>query len=234
MKPVIAIIELGPGLLRMYMKSKYVSTFSKAGATLRWLDASDPQAAARIAAECDGLIVPGGDDVNPKLYGQEISEKCGKINPVRDAIDPVVLKAFLKTGKPVLGICRGEQILNVILGGTLHQDIQGFQKLKHSDFRHRNRGCHAVAIQPGTKLREILGAEEISVNTLHHQAVDAPAPDIAISAISPDGIVEAFELPSHPFCLGVQWHPEFMAARHEHARKLIQAFVSACEAEANR
>lgn len=228
MKPVIAIIELGPGLLRMYLKSKYISALKAAGAELRWLDAGDPQAAARIAAECDGLVIPGGDDVNPALYGQAVSEKCGKINPVRDNIDPVVMKAFLETGKPLLGICRGEQILNVILGGSLHQDIKGFQKLQHSDFRSRSRGCHTVRLLPGTKLRQIIGEEEITVNSLHHQAVDTPAPGITVSAVSNDGIVEAFELPGHRFCIGVQWHPEFLVSRHGHAKKLLSAFVATC------
>lgn len=233
MKPVIAIIELGPGLLRKYLKSKYVSALKRAGAELCWLDASDPQAAARIAIACDGLVIPGGDDINPSLYGQAVSEKCGKINPVRDGIDPVVTKAFLETGKPILGICRGEQLLNVILGGTLHQDIKGFEQIKHSDFRSRGKGCHSVKVLPGTKLHEILGVEQITVNSLHHQAVDMPAPEIKLSAVSPDGIVEAFELPNHRFCIGVQWHPEFLVTRYEHASKLIHAFVKACETEAN-
>ena len=234
MKPVIAIIELGPGLFRMYMKSKYVSALKAAGAELRWLDPGNPQAAAREAVRCDGLVIPGGDDVNPALYGQTVSGVCGQINPVRDSIDPVVLKAFLETGKPILGICRGEQILNVVLGGTLHQDIKGFQKITHSDFKSRSRGCHSVSVLPGSQLHGILGTDKITVNSLHHQAVDMPAQGITVSAVSPDGIVEAFEVPEHPFCIGVQWHPEFLTKRHDHAGKLLRAFVDACSEKANR
>lgn len=223
MRPIIAIPELGPGLLRRYMGSKFVSALHAAGAQVRWVKLSEAETVTRY----DGLLIPGGDDIDPALYGREKSEKCGKCNPLRDAIDPKVLEAFLKTGKPILGVCRGMQMINVFLGGTLHQDIRDIQGLCHQDFKHRDSVSHTVAVKDGTLLRDILGCGEIGVNTVHHQAAEELGRGLRVSAVSPDGIVEAVELPEHPFFLGVQWHPEHMP-KDENQKKILKAFVEAC------
>lgn len=223
MTPTIAIPKLGPGLLRRYLGAKYVSCLTAAGAVVRWIDMAHLSA----AAECDGLLIPGGDDIHPKLYGQAVSEKCGKQNPLRDEIDPAILEVFLKTGKPILGVCRGIQMMNVHLGGTLHQDITELQTIRHSDFRHRSKECHTVSIEENTLLHRILGQSQIPVNTIHHQAVDKLAPGLVVSATSPDGFVEALEWPAHPFFVGVQWHPELIPHRNAQM-KIITAFVDAC------
>lgn len=223
MTPTIAIPKLGPGLLRRYLGAKYVSALTAAGAVVRWIDMEHVAA----AAECDGLLIPGGDDIHPGLYGQAISEKCGKQNPLRDEIDPVILDVFLKTGKPILGVCRGIQMLNVHFGGTLYQDIKDSQTISHSDFRHRSKERHTVSIEENTLLHKILGCSQISVNTIHHQAVDRLGQGLVVSARSPDGFVEALEWPEHRFFLGVQWHPELMQ-HHDAQMKIITAFVDAC------
>ena len=228
MNPVIAIPQMGNDLFRKYMKSKYVRSLRRAGAQVRWIELTDLDKAIAEVRACDGLLLPGGADVNPRLYGHAPSEKCGKPNTLRDTGEMELLTAFLPTGKPILGICRGVQLMNVFFGGTLHQDIKDTQKCNHSDFRGKNRGNHAVTLTPGTKLAEIFGAETLIVNSLHHQAADIPGKDLSVSAISEDGFIEGLEHQTHPFCLGVQWHPEHMSHASEAQRKLFRAFVDAC------
>jgi len=228
MKPVIAMPQMGNDLFRKYMKSKYVRSLRRAGAQVRWIDLEDMDKAVHELLACDGLLLPGGADVAPRLYGQEPTEKCGKPNTLRDTGEMKMLAAFLPTGKPILGICRGVQLMNVFFGGTLHQDIKDAQKYNHSDFRNKNRGNHAVTLTAGTKLADIFGTQTLIVNSLHHQAADAAAPDLSVAARSEDGFIEALEHKTHPFCLGVQWHPEHMSHASEAQRSLFRAFVDAC------
>jgi putative glutamine amidotransferase len=170
----------------------------------------------------------GGDDIDPSRYGMERDPKCGKSNPLQDSGELAMLETFVKTGKPILCVCRGQQLMNVFCGGTLHQDITGFQKCSHSDFASRARWTHQVEILPGTRLESILGEGKCRVNSIHHQAVANPAPGLTVSAVSEDGIVEGLEKPDHPFFLGVQWHPEHMSRVDLRQRRIFDAFVQAC------
>lgn len=229
MEPVvIAMPEMGNNLFRKYMKSKYVQSLARAGAETKWIDLSDPKTAAREAALCDGLLLPGGADIEPALYGQSRSEKCGKPNLVRDAAEPMILETFLETGKPIFGICRGIQLLNVYFGGTLLQDIKDIQKYKHSDFLSRAHSTHPVQIEQDSKLYSILGAHAIQVNSIHHQAVDQIGRGLRSNAVSADGFTEGLELSAHRFCMAVQWHPEHMSRQSAQQRLLFDAFVTAC------
>lgn len=225
MTPVIAIPKLGPGLQRLHYRMQYEAALSAAGATVRWIG---PENIGSVT-NCDGLLIPGGDDVDPKQYGQEKSPLCGKQNPLRDRLDPALLKAFLPTGKPILGICRGMQMLNVHLGGTLHQDIKSMQTVCHQQAKKRAQPIHPVTVTENTRLHSILGCDQLSVNTLHHQAVDALGQGLAVTARSDDGIAEAIELQAHPFCLAVQWHPEMLARRFPAHHAILAAFVKACQ-----
>ena len=226
--PVIAIPQMGTDLFRKYMKSKYVQSLERAGAQVLWIELDDMDKAIEEALGCDGLLLPGGADIDPKLYGQTASEKCGKPNEKRDAAEPKILEAFLKTDKPIFGICRGVQLLNVYMGGTLLQDIRDTQKYKHSDFLSRAKSIHPISIEKGSRLYDILGAETAQVNSLHHQAIDKVGDGLKVTAKCGDGFVEALELEGHPFCVAVQWHPEHMSKKSEEQRKLFSAFVSAC------
>ena len=226
--PVIAIPQMGNDLFRKYMKSKYVQSLERAGAGVLWVELEDIEKAVETALSCDGLLLPGGADIDPKLYGQEASEKCGKPNEKRDSAEPKMLESFLKTGKPILGICRGVQLLNVYMGGTLLQDIKEEQKYNHSDFLTRAKSAHPISIEKGSKLYDIFGTETASVNSLHHQAVDKVGNGLRITAKSEDGFIEALELEGYPFCVAVQWHPEHMSKKSEEQRKLFSAFVFAC------
>lgn len=229
MQPVIAMPQMGNDLFRRYMKSKYVKSLQRAGAEVRWIALEDPELAAREALCCDGLLMPGGADVNPRFYGQEPSEKCGKPNDLRDKGEWELLKAWLPTGKPLLCICRGAQLLNVFQGGTLHQDIQGMQQVRHSHFPSKNKGTHTAQVREDTRLHAILGQNTVLVNSLHHQAVDRVGTGLAVTAVSQDGIVEALEMPEHPFCVGVQWHPEHMSFRNAAQQKIFDTFAEACK-----
>lgn len=229
MKPIIGIPQMGQDLFRKYMKSKYVQSLERAGAQARWIELEDPARAAAQLLACDGLLLPGGADVAPGLYGQTPSEQCGKPNTLRDTGEMKMLDAFLPTDKPVLCICRGVQLLNVFCGGTLHQDIKGSQKCRHSDFASRARGCHNVSILPQTHLDAIFGQAQLLVNSMHHQAVDQIGTGLTASAVSEDGFIEALELPRHPFCIGVQWHPEHMSKKVAAQQTLFDVFIHACK-----
>ena len=224
----IAIPKFKDGLFRKYMQSKYTASLRRAGAKAVWIETDDLGKAIQEMLTCDGLLLSGGEDVNPAFYGQTATEKCGKIVPARDHAEMKMLEAFLPTGKPILGICRGEQLMNVFFGGTLHQDIADVATSCHDDYPRKNRGNHEVSVTRGTKLAEIMGQETFLANSLHHQAVDKVAPALILAATSEDGIVEGVEHPAHPFWIGVQWHPEHMSAYSKLQRRIFDAFVDAC------
>ena len=192
---------------------------------------TDPEGTCAKIIACDGLVIPGGDDLDPALYGQTAIPACGKPQPARDHADMKSFEVFLPTGKPILGICRGAQAMNVFFGGTLHQDITPLQKLAHVDSPAKKTGSHFVSVTPDSKLAKIFGDTEVWVNTIHHQAADVLAKNLVATAFSPDGFVEAVELPTHVFCIGVQWHPEHLAETNPVQRKLFSAFVEACKKE---
>ena len=228
MSIVIAMPQMGTDLFRKYMKSKYVKSLERAGATVKWIELDDTKKAINEALACDGLLLPGGADIEPALYGRNREEKCGKPNELRDKYEFLIYDAFVKTNKPILCICRGFQLLNAINGGTLYQDIADIKKCSHSDFLKRAKAIHNVTITENTKLSEIFGKSQVGVNSLHHQAVENVGNNLIVSAVSEDGFVEALELKDHPFCIGVQWHPEHMSKTDVLAQKLFDEFVKSC------
>ena len=229
MSCTIAIPKFKKDLLRVYMQSKYTASLRRAGAKAVWIETDDLQHAINRMLECDGLLLSGGEDVDPFYYGQTPTEKCGEIAKERDHAEMKMLEAFLPTGKPILGICRGHQLMNVYFGGTLHQDILDICGCDHNDWKHKATGNHRVTLCPGTKLAGIIGRKTIIVNSLHHQAVDKVAPALIASATAEDGINEAVEHPERKFCIGVQWHPEHTSGFSKPQRMLFRAFVNACK-----
>ncbi len=226
---VIAIPQMGNDLFRKYMKSKYEKSLNRSGAVVKWIELENVENAVKEALKCDGLLLPGGADVNPKMYGESPIEACGKPNDLRDNAEVPMFKEFLKTGKPILSICRGFQLVNVICGGNLYQDIKNDQKCKHMDFFSRGKYIHTVKIEKNTKLYEIFNSAEIKVNSMHHQAVKNVGENLIPTAVSSDGYVEAFELKDHKFCVAVQWHPEHMAKKNKSQQKLFDVFVNNCK-----
>ncbi|MFE7766190.1 gamma-glutamyl-gamma-aminobutyrate hydrolase family protein [Streptomyces sp. NPDC057438] len=179
----------------------YPRLVQAAGGVAAMLPPDDPAYAADAVARLDGLVIAGGPDVDPALYGAERSPRCGPPAPRRDAWELALIRAALDTGTPLLGICRGMQLLNVALGGTLVQHLDG-HVVEVGVF-----GRHSVKPVPGTRYADI-NAEETDVPTYHHQAVDRLGTGLVASAHASDGTIEAIELPSPAWALGVQWHPE--------------------------
>lgn len=184
-----------------------------------------------VYARLDGVLVPGGGDIDPILFGEELHPKTHDIDPHRDRIELALTRQAVDGGKPFFGICRGAQVFNVALGGTLHQDIPSDfpEALGHyfipPEFPREHIG-HEVKVEEESLLARVLGSPIVRVNSRHHQSVKAVAPGLEIVARSPDGVVEAIEKPDHPFALGVQWHPENITAQPEmHA--LFTAFIAA-------
>lgn len=225
MRVVIAMPRMSTDPEPTVAQSKYIESLARAGAGMRWVELNDPEQAVQDALTCDGLLLPGGGDMDPKFYGQERIPACGEPNLLRDAAEPLLLRAFLAADKPVLGICRGIQVMNAVLGGDLYQDIKPFEHLPHNGHWAK---VHTVTVRRGTLLSRILGQDTVLVNSQHHQAVDRVAPGFTLAALSEDGIVEAIEKPDAGFCLGVQWHPEWLSDADPAMQSLFDAFVNAC------
>ena len=225
MRVVIAMPRMSTDPEPTVAQSKYIESLARAGAGMRWVELGDPEQAVQDALTCDGLLLPGGGDMDPKFYGQERIPACGEPNLLRDAAEPLLLRAFLAADKPVLGICRGIQVMNAVLGGDLYQDIKPFEHLPHNDHWAK---VHTVTVRRGTLLSRILEQDTVLVNSQHHQAVDRVAPGFTLAALSEDGIVEAIEKPDARFCLGVQWHPEWLSDADPAMQSLFDAFVNAC------
>ena len=201
-KVQIAMPLCGCKPFRIYMTGKYIASLHRAGAAVRLIRMTDPKLEEKLLA-CDGLLLPGGGDIEPGRYGQTPIEKCGKPELLRDEAE--------------------WKMLTVFLGGTLHQDIPD-----HSAFKSRATGTHNVTLVSGSKLAAILKQTSVFVNSMHHQATDTPAPGFSVIARSADGTIEAQELEGHPSCIGVQWHPEHLSKTRADQQAIFDAFVRQC------
>lgn len=179
----------------------------------------------------DGILLSGGVDADPFLYGEEPQPKMGRIDVDRDRVEMSLIPRILEMDMPVLGICRGIQSLNVGAGGTLYQDISMIPSttLKHRQEAPRWYGTHTIYIQEGSRLLDILGHSTIRVNSFHHQAVKEAAPGFVISAVTSDGVIEGIENTQQSFAIGVQCHPEGMWRNNSSIANLFIAFVKAAE-----
>lgn len=180
----------------------------------------------------DGLLLPGGGDVHPCFYHGEEHPLISGIEVERDEVEIALVQAAAGRGLPFLGVCRGLQVVNVVLGGSLYADLetQRHGSLPHSRFPEQARDylAHPVRLATGSRTARILGGKDTLVNSMHHQGICELAPGLQPTAWAPDGLVEAVEMPDHPFALAVQWHPECLL-EHASARELFRAFVSACQ-----
>ncbi len=177
----------------------------------------------------DALVITGGGfDVDPSMYGETSVHDSVSLKPARTEAELGLLRAALARGKPVLGICGGEQLLAVALGGTLIQHIPDSieNPLPHRQPNPRHKPGHGVTIVPGTLLARITGAAHLAVNSSHHQAVRSPGPHAVVNATAIDGVIEGIEDPRQRFCLGVQWHPEFGISAAD--RAIFDAMIAAC------
>ena len=185
-----------------------------------------------IMSRLDGFLITGGPDIDPRLYGEEVVIESGILTPNRDHTEMSVLKKAIELDKPVLGICRGMQIMNVAMGGTLYQDLasQHPEDCDHTMPKPAIKPYHEVDIMKDTPLYQWIGQEVLGVNTLHHQAVKDLAEGLTVQAISKGGdLVESFWAPDKKFYCGVQWHPEFLFQKYPEHKTIFQAFVDACK-----
>ena len=187
----------------------YLESLDKAGAIGLMLPLTDrDEDIARYVELCDGFLFVGGPDIEPWRYGQEVMDVCGPQNVARDTVEVKLLQAALAANKPILGVCRGIQLLNVVLGGTLYQDVpsQYSDKVAHSMEAPYNRAAHGIRVVEGTPLAEL--PDFNGANSRHHQAILDLAPGLEIMAYSEDGLIEAVRMPDKKFVWAVQWHPE--------------------------
>jgi putative glutamine amidotransferase len=179
----------------------------------------------------DGILFTGGLDVDPRQYGNPPHPKASGVDADRDRVEIHLVQELIIHGKPFLGICRGCQVINIALGGSLYEDLpeQFASNIQHNCHDlPRNYLAHTVELQSSSRISQILSADFNSVNSLHHQGVNRLGDGLHISALAPDGLVEAFELENFPFGMAVQWHPEELQ-EHASMRKLFSSFVWACQ-----
>ena len=209
----------------------YMDAVIRAGALPVLLPLTDDEALMEeMLNRVDGLLLIGGDDVGPEMYGEEKLPCCGETAPRRDQMEFPLCRMALDRDMPILAICRGHQVLSCVLGGNMYQDIetQFSAELKHPRSDMPRDKVHKVIVEEGSLLHRITGLTALEVNSRHHQAVRVPGKGMKVCGHATDGLIEAAELPGKKFVLGVQWHPESLSDRYAEAQALFNAFVEAC------
>jgi putative glutamine amidotransferase len=213
------------------MNQRYFHAVTRVGA-VPWmipLYHDDLDTLREIYDRLDGLLIPGGVDMDPRTYGEDVLPECGTLDPARDAVELQLTRWAIADEKPVLGLCRGAQVINVAAGGSLYQDVpsQVANAIKHDYYPTmgfaRDHRAHAVDLSAATLIADVLGGSTAVVNSMHHQSVKRVGGGLAISAVAPDGVVEAVEGTGDAYLVGVQWHPEMF----EEETALFGGFISA-------
>lgn len=214
------------------LREKYITAVERAGGIpVAVPPLQDKGVLNTIVQKLDGIILSGGPDIDPSCYNQLPHPRLGNICPRRDQSEIYIAAEFMKRSKPILGICRGIQVINVAMGGTLCQDIPSCIKgsIQHMQVAPRWHKSHEIEIiDMDSLLYKIIGKRRIKVNSFHHQSVDRPAPGLKITATAPDGVVEAVESKAGNFCIGIQWHPEDLTDDMEHMR-LFEYIINAAK-----
>ena len=219
------------GLPQIHLLRSYVDATVKAGGVPIIIPPELPEEGWKVLYErLDGIIFSGGSDVDPELFNGEAHPAVSGVDVERDTLEISLIRHTVDDEKPFLAICRGFQVLNIALGGTLYTHIsdQFKNSLQHASPREqpRNTPAHEIKVEEGSRLAEILGTPILKVNSWHHQGVKDIPSQLKITAHSSDGLVEAMELPDHPFAIAVQWHPEWMP-EDDAMKALFKAFVEA-------
>ena len=234
-KPLIALMPLWDKKLDSYwMLPGYAELIIKSGGVPVVLTFSDDtESVKEIADRFDGFVFTGGDDIATDRYGQQPVEQCGQPCAQRDSLEFALFSEVIKTDKPVLGICRGMQLMNVTFGGGMIQDIYAQKRATvghKQDSSIRSQATHGAKLKEGSLMEQLLGKEPLGVNSYHHQAVDGVAPGFVASAVAADGIIEAMEHPEKNL-YAVQWHPEEMYIRYPRFANLFRHLVETAAAQ---
>jgi putative glutamine amidotransferase len=232
-KPIIGITcDYDYSNNKIQLADGYYRAISQAGGLPFLIAYTELDDIEGILDTVDGILFTGGGDVDPVYFGEMPHPQLGSINPIRDEIEIKLCRKAMDRDMPILGICRGIQVINVAMGGTLYQDLESQwdkrQLLKHSQGAPGWYGTHGVTFEEGSKIQKIMGKKSLTINSFHHQAVCKAAPGFHISGWSQDGVVEALESVQHRFAIGVQWHPERMWERDERMLLPFIALVQAC------
>jgi putative glutamine amidotransferase len=211
---------------RAFVYTTYVDSLRRAGA-IPVLIPPQPENAAEVVSELDGIVLAGGYDCDPAVYGEKPHPTVEPMDERRQQNDMSLAKLARERRIPTLGICLGLQMMNVAAGGTLVQDINSEIETEIVHESHPGaRLRHDITLEPGTKLAKVLSSRKLNVNSSHHQAVKNVGSGLTVTAKAPDGVIEGLEDPNHPFYMGVQWHPEDMAGESS-AAAIFGAFVDA-------
>jgi putative glutamine amidotransferase len=211
-----------------YVKREYYEAILASGGIPVLLPNTEPPSDLGALIELlDGLLVTGGGDMHPGNFAQEPHPKLGPTSVARDNFELAIIEQMLEERKPILGVCRGHQALNIALGGTLHQDLSCLPHptLVHADPQQTAKINHNVVIDETSKLFGIIGSSSIETNSSHHQVIDKLGRGLKAVAFAPDGVIEAIEHEGFKFVIGVQWHPEGIMER-EHSRRLFKALIN--------
>ncbi len=231
---VTTSITVGQTPERAYVNSAYLHAVQQAGGVPVLLPPQLSKASLeRLVRGLDALLLTGGGDVDPATFGEAPHPTLYEVAPARDALETQVTLIALEKKTPLLAICRGIQVLNVALGGSLHQDVatEPGTQIQHSQKEAREQTTHKVTITPRSRLGRVLGAEDLEVNSFHHQVIKSLGRGLVPVAWAPDKLVEGVELDDDSqFVLGVQWHPEHLVGNSEPARRLFSALVTAARA----
>lgn len=217
---------------RVFTSEKYVQCVERAGGIPIVLTHISEILDIKEQIEvCDGILLCGGTDIHPFYYGEEPHEKLGFVNSKEDEYQIKVARMTLNAHKPILGVCRGHQLLNVVCGGTLYQDMSQIDEdtIKHDQISKRYEPYHSVSISKNSILEEVLGASTL-VNSIHHQCIKELGKGLKVTARAKDGVIEAIEMGGRDFVVGVQWHPEDMAMNSdENMLKIFKKFINKCK-----
>lgn len=229
MKPLIGITASFTSSEHQRVNNTYVKAVIRAGGIPVILPTGTEQDIERFVEKFDGFIFTGGGDVDPILFGEEPHIDLGDVEPERDAFELPFAQAILRSNKPLLGICRGMQVLNIALGGGVYQDLYAQQEnatIQHSQKAATYHASHFVNFTKGSLMEEITGEETIRVNSFHHQAVSTVKSPLQVSGTANDGTIEAIESTTHSFVVGLQWHPEALIEKEDPpSLKLFDAFI---------
>ncbi|MDE5978302.1 MAG: gamma-glutamyl-gamma-aminobutyrate hydrolase family protein [Turicibacter sp.] len=233
--PIIGLTPLwNETIQRLCIDRKYSDAITSVGGVPIVLPFTENEdVIEKMASLIDGLFLTGGQDINPELYHEEVTEFCGNICKERDDFEFKLVQKVMEKNKPIFGVCRGIQLLNVFFNGTLIQDIETEYK-RERNFSHKQQEpydhpVHQVFLIDGTPLDQWLNIDVLDVNSRHHQAIHQLGEELMADAISSDGLIEAIHHQNYPFLVAVQWHPEAMYKVDEKERVLFERFVESCK-----